>query len=191
MARPSVRNKIVEAALKVFVEKGFNACSVQDITDAAGVPKGSFYNHFASKEALGAEIVVLYGKGNTRREILADQSIPALDRLQRHFTALNRFFSGEGCEYGCLIGNFSAELSDQSPLIREELLKVFKRWTAEIEFAIRDGQAEGSISKKLKAGEIASFLINAYEGTILRARVDKTPRAFKAFMKVTFSSILA
>ena len=45
-----------------FIERGFHACSVQDITDAAGVPKGSFYNHFRSKEALAAEILTEYGK---------------------------------------------------------------------------------------------------------------------------------
>jgi TetR/AcrR family transcriptional regulator, transcriptional repressor for nem operon len=57
MPRPSAREEIVQAGLKCLVEKGFNAVGVQDITDAAGVPKGSFYNHFESKEALGVEIV--------------------------------------------------------------------------------------------------------------------------------------
>jgi TetR/AcrR family transcriptional regulator, transcriptional repressor for nem operon len=50
MSRPNTREEIVQAALKCLVEKGFNAVGVQDITEAAGVPKGSFYNHFESKE---------------------------------------------------------------------------------------------------------------------------------------------
>jgi len=57
MPRPNVREKIIDAGLKVLIEKGFNGCGVQDITAAAGVPKGSFYNHFESKEALGGEVV--------------------------------------------------------------------------------------------------------------------------------------
>src|SRR4029077_18801701 len=50
MGRPSAREEIVQAGLKCLVEKGFNAVGVQDITDTAGVPKGSFYNHFESKK---------------------------------------------------------------------------------------------------------------------------------------------
>ena len=67
MGRPSAREGIVQAGLKCLVEKGFNAVGVQDITDTAGVPKGSFYNHFVSKEALGVEIVERYGANQTRR----------------------------------------------------------------------------------------------------------------------------
>jgi TetR/AcrR family transcriptional regulator, transcriptional repressor for nem operon len=64
--------------MKCLVERGFNAVGVQDITDAAGVPKGSFYNHFESKEALGAEVVERYGADETRREILTDPGVGGL-----------------------------------------------------------------------------------------------------------------
>ena len=63
MARPSsqdVRERLLEAGVQTFSKSGFNGCSVQDITDAAGVPKGSFYNHFESKEALGAAALEHY-----------------------------------------------------------------------------------------------------------------------------------
>src|SRR5438046_10635014 len=113
MVRPNVREKIVDAGLKVLIEKGFNGCGVQDITDAAGVPKGSFYNHFESKEALGAEIVERYGKGNTRRALLFDTSVPPLERLQRHFESLNARLIDADFRRGCLLGNFSAEVANQ------------------------------------------------------------------------------
>src|ERR1700748_1619039 len=100
MPRPNVRQKIVDAGLKVLIEKGFNGCAVQDITDAAGVPKGSFYNHFESKEALGAEIVERYGMNNTRRAILHDKNVPALQRLRTHFAALNDLFINSRFERG-------------------------------------------------------------------------------------------
>ena len=73
MTRHNVREQIVDAGLKTLLEKGFNACGVRDITDAAGVPTGSFYNHFASKEALGAEIVGRYAQENSRRKALQDK----------------------------------------------------------------------------------------------------------------------
>src|SRR5271155_5378310 len=106
MPRPSNREQIVQAGLKCLVEKGFNAVGVQDITDAAGVPKGSFYNHFESKEALGAEIVERYGDNQTRREILADPKIPPLQRLRKHFDRVTALFVDSHFERNCILGGF-------------------------------------------------------------------------------------
>jgi TetR/AcrR family transcriptional repressor of nem operon len=189
LARPSSRNAIFEAGMNLFIERGFHACSVQDITDSAGVPKGSFYNHFKSKEALAAEIVTEYGKGNTDRSILTNPAAPALTRLKKHFAALNEYFSR--CNDGCLVGKFMAEVSDDTPQIRERLLKVLSVWGEQISSAVAEGQEEGTIRSDLKAGDLAAFLIDSYEGAILRTRVEKSPRALKSFVKVVFSSILA
>src|SRR3984885_9075490 len=121
MSRPDTREQIIAAGMKCLVEKSFNAVGVQDITDAAGVPKGSFYNHFESKEALGAEIVDRYGRNNPRRAALSDTSLPPLPRLRAHFERLNESFASESFGRGCLLGNFSAELAGQSQMIRERL----------------------------------------------------------------------
>ncbi len=188
MARRNTRNAILEAAMHLFIARGFNACSVQDITDAAGVPKGSFYNHFKSKEALAAEILTEYAQGATDRSILTTPGTPALTRLKRHFAALNEYFSR--CQDGCLVGKFMAEVTDETPQIRERLLGVLDLWGEQISSAIAAGQTQGSIRKDLKAADLAAFLIDSYEGAILRTRVEKNPRALKAFLKIVFSSIV-
>ena len=133
MARPNVREKIVDAGLKILIEKGFNGCGVQDITAAAGVPKGFFYNHFESKEALGAEVVERYGRDNPRRAGLADTSVPALQRLRAHFERLDESLH-QRAEFGrgCLLGNFSAELAGQSQLIRSRLADLYTAWSTDI-----------------------------------------------------------
>jgi TetR/AcrR family transcriptional repressor of nem operon len=188
VARPSARNVIHDAAMKVLTKRGFHASSVQDITDAAGVPKGSFYNHFKSKEALAAEILTAYGEGNTDRGILTDRAVPALDRLKQHFAALNEYFSQ--CNDGCLVGKLMAEVSDDTPQIRERLLDVLDLWGGQIASAIADGQREGSIRQDLKADALAAFLIDSYEGAILRTRVEQKPRALQSFVDIVFSSIV-
>src|SRR6202166_410189 len=126
LARRSTRNVVLNAGSKLFIERGFSACSVQDITDAAGVPKGSFYNHFKSKEALAAEVLAEYGKGTTDRSILSNRKLPPLARLKKHFAALNDHFSQ--CHDGCLVGKFMAEVSEDTPQIRNELQKVLTLW---------------------------------------------------------------
>ncbi|HZZ94893.1 MAG TPA: TetR family transcriptional regulator C-terminal domain-containing protein [Usitatibacter sp.] len=173
--------------MKLFIQRGFSACSVQDVTEAADVPKGSFYNHFKSKEALAAEVVVEYGKVANDRGFLNDRDLPGLTRLEKHFGALSEYFSRN--PDGCLVGKFMAEASDETPQIRESLVKVLNFWRKEISAAIADGQKDGSVRKDLKADELAAFLIDAYEGAVLRTRVERSSKALKTFLKVVFSSI--
>jgi TetR/AcrR family transcriptional regulator, transcriptional repressor for nem operon len=191
MARASTKEQIVQAGLKILLDKGFNGVGVQEITETAGVPKGSFYNHFESKEALGAEIVERYGMDGTRRQVLLDKSLPALARLRGHFEGLNNLFVKSKFERGCLLGNFSAELSNQSAVIRERLAELYQHWSRDIELAIVDGQAEGTIPPGKNAADIAAFLLDAYEGALLRARVERSRAPFDRFMQLAFDRILA
>jgi TetR/AcrR family transcriptional regulator, transcriptional repressor for nem operon len=190
MAIHDTKEKIIQAGLKSLLEKGFNGVGVQEITEAAGVPKGSFYNHFESKDALGVEIVERYGVGSTRRAVLTDKTVRPLERLRTHFAALNDMFVASEFKRGCLLGNFSAELANQSPAVRDSLAQLFKKWTKDLEAAIADAQAEGSIASKARAGDLAAFLLDAYEGTLLRARVERSRVPFDRFMKFAFGQIL-
>jgi TetR/AcrR family transcriptional repressor of nem operon len=190
MTKPDTKEKIIQAGLKTLFERGFNGVGVQEITEAAGVPKGSFYNHFESKEALGVEIVERYGAGSTKRAVLVDKTVNPLERLQTHFAALNDLFIASKFKRGCLLGNFSAELANQSPAVRDSLAKLFAKWTKDLEVAIADAQAAGLVSAKAPPGDIAAFLLDAYEGTLLRARVERNRAPFDRFMKFAFEQIL-
>jgi len=190
MGRPSAREEIVQAGLKCLVEKGFNAVGVQDITDAAGVPKGSFYNHFESKEALGVEIVERYGANQTRREILTDPSVPPLQRLRRHFDRISALFAESHFKRNCILGGFSAELANQSETIRESLRKLYGQWTKDIEATIAEAQTKGEIANNTKASDLAAFLLDSYEGALLRARVERSGKPFGRFMKFAFGQLL-
>ena len=190
MGRPSAREGIVQAGLKCLVEKGFNAVGVQDITDTAGVPKGSFYNHFESKEALGVEIVERYGANQTRREILTDPTVPPLQRLRRHFDRISALFAESHFKRNCILGGFSAELANQSETIRESLRKLYGQWTKDIEATIAEAQTKGEIANNTKASDLAAFLLDSYEGALLRARVERSGKPFGRFMKFAFGQLL-
>jgi TetR/AcrR family transcriptional regulator, transcriptional repressor for nem operon len=190
MSRPNVREQILQAGMKCLTERGFNAVGVQDITDAAGVPKGSFYNHFESKEALGAEIVARYGDNETRREILKNPNVPPLQRLRRHFERISALFEDSHFTRNCILGGFSSELANQSEPIRENLRKLYAQWTKDLETVIAEAQQKGDIANKTKAMEIAALLLDGYEGALLRARVERSRKPFDRFMKFVFGQIL-
>ena len=120
MTRLNVREQILSAGLSTLRRKGFNATSVEDITEAAGVPKGSFYKHFESKEALGAAAVLKYREESESLKALRalrDTKAAPLTRLRKYFESLNERALKIESWCGCLLGNFAGELSDQSPLI--------------------------------------------------------------------------
>src|SRR5271168_4994077 len=92
MAKHSHRDKILESGLRVVHERGFSSASVRDIVRAAGVPQGSFTNHFASKEAFGLEVLNLYFAGSQGlvRETLRNDSQPPLKRLRDWLDATDK-----------------------------------------------------------------------------------------------------
>jgi len=189
--KTNVRERLLTAAFETLHRNGFNATGVQDITDAAGVPKGSFYNHFESKDALGVEVVAHYvAKGAERRQALVDGPGAPLARLKAYFKSLNQLGPASGFSRGCLLGNFSAELTNQSPDIRQTLADALADWTKDIARVVAEAQAAGDLSRDLPAATLAAFLLNAWEGAVLRSRVDRSASPLDAFMKVAFNKIL-
>src|ERR1700744_262790 len=103
MPQRSVKEQLIERAEDVFRQQGFSAASVQDLTVAAGVPKGSFYNHFASKQDLAREILIRYVRA-TDTSMLADEGLPAKERLRRHFAGQVERTMRAGPGLGVLLG---------------------------------------------------------------------------------------
>jgi TetR/AcrR family transcriptional repressor of nem operon len=190
MRQPATRDHLLATGLKLLHQHGFHASGVQDITDAAAVPKGSFYTHFDSKERFGAEVLGRYWERRADRAIaiLSDESRPPLARLKAYFAAKTHV-SG-AFDRGCLIGNFSAELAGDSRLVRDRLAAVFAAWTQLLAGCIREAQAAGELHTRLDPDTIAAFLIDAFEGAVLRTKVDRDATALLRFETIVFATIL-
>ena len=189
MAKLSVREKIVAAAAERFHALGYNACGVQEIVDAAGVPKGSFYNYFKAKELLAREVLNNYWAG-AGLEILTDKSIAPLERLRRHFQHIASRYKKFGYENGCLVPKFMHEVSDSTPLLRTDLRRQVARWTALIAEAIREGQADRTISNSIDAETTARFLIESWGGVTGAMRLAASRAPIDDFFSVAFGTLL-
>lgn len=190
MAKPNVREKLVDAALDLFHTRGYNGAGVNDIVVTAGVPKGSFYNHFASKEALGLETIARYAR-EYDLEALRDLSLPPLVRLRRHFDHLAQRFQECGFSRGCLLGNFGAEMADANPNIREALSITLDQWTRAIADVLREARDAGMLPADKDVDKFARFLLDAWEGSLIRGKVMKTSSPLDDFFDITFGCLLA
>ena len=186
MARQSMRDEIVSAALEQFHLRGYHGTGVKDITDAAGVPKGSFYNHFDSKEALAIVALQQYGQGRRIHE-LADRTVEPLQRLRAHFEFLRDEIVQHGYTRGCLFGNFGAEIADHNEAIRATVRDSLGYWAG----ALVDAQHTGAVRADLDPESTAEFIVNAWEGALIKTRADRSAAAFDSFFAVVFGPLLA
>lgn len=189
MGRPSVRQQLVDAALEVFQTHGFNGASVQDLTDAAGVPKGSFYNHFSSKEDLALVALQDYIAQNGI-DVLRDTRLEPLERLKRHFRANWKTVRDRGHRSGCFLGSLSSEIADSHETSRERFGYYFQAWSAAIADVIAQAQAAGTVDAALDPQAVARYVLNAWQGMLIRVKVTKNDEPFKDFIAMTFGVLL-
>ncbi len=186
MARKSKRSDIVQGGLELIHSNGYSATGVAAIAEAAAAPKGSFYNHFKSKDDFGRAILDRYFADvlSTLTKALRakDQSAPTM--LRNYFVRLRNYNGEINFMRGCLIGNISAEVSAVSEATRLNLAKLISQWTANIAICIEEGQRDGEIRSDVKAAILASLLLDAWQGALLRSKVERSPAALNNFIDV-------
>jgi TetR/AcrR family transcriptional repressor of nem operon len=189
MTQRNLKEQLIDGGSRVLLAKGFHASSVNDIVAAAGVPKGSFYNHFESKEALALEVTRRYSASyDIDRLAVGDE--PPLERLRSHFEATAERTVARGVGQGCLLGNFSTEMAAHSPSIREFVSAAFDHWSTAIANVLGEAQAAGQLSPALDTKALGRYLVDAYEGSVARAKVSGDREPLDAFIATTFGTLL-
>ncbi len=192
MPKPSHREKILTEGLRVVHERGFAGASVRDIVQAAGVPQGSFTNHFASKEAFGLEVLELYfARGREAvRQTLGNEALAPLARLEAWIDGYRGKLTAEGLRGGCLFGNFTAEASEHSEVIRNRLVEIFADLTRAIADCLRAAVRTGALPPSLDCEEVAGFIVASMQGAILMAKAQRSPVPMDRFKHILFTMVL-
>jgi TetR/AcrR family transcriptional repressor of nem operon len=191
MPKPSLRNHILDAGLRVMFRKGYIGSGVRDIVAEASAPQGSFTNHFQSKEVFAREVLDRYFE-HTRglvAEALDDRSLPARERLRRYLDIITARLAADGFTRGCLIGDFSLEAIPHSEMLRERLIEIFAQWRAPFAACIAEAQAAGDIAKTFSADDLAEFLLASWEGAILRMKVERSAKPLERFKTIAFDTV--
>ena len=192
MAKHSHREKILSEGMRVVHAHGFANASVRDIVKAAGVPQGSFTNHFASKEVFGLEVIDLYlaRSRETMRETLLNEALAPLARLGAYIDANKARMNRDGMRNGCLFGNFTAEASDHSEAMREKLVAVFAEVRDTISVCLRAAMASGEMASGADCDELAGFIVSGLQGANLLCKAQRSAEPIERFKRILFSQIL-
>lgn len=177
MGRTSdARERLLEAVIELIWAGSYGSTSVDHICERAGVKKGSFYHFFESKTEL-ALAGLEHGWTEHKRELdqIYSPVVPPLERILNCLAHLRReqqeLLAKHGRVLGCPVHSMGAEVSTVDERLRQKLQEILAQYIRYFESAIRDGQAEGSISARHPAAELARILFAYSEGLLLHARI--------------------
>ncbi|MDT5334751.1 MAG: TetR/AcrR family transcriptional regulator, transcriptional repressor for nem operon [Mycobacterium sp.] len=190
MPKPSLRDALLDAGFEQLYAGGYAATGVATIAAAANAPKGSFYNHFRSKEALAVEVLGRYGQGR-RLELLGEPGVSAVQRIRNHLDHMRDDLAEHGYRRGCMFGNFAAEAPTGAPEVTALVSAALSRWRSLLAAAIGDGQRAGDIADDVDPDSAAQIIIDAWEGAAMRAKVIGASTPIDNVNDLVFSRILS
>jgi len=176
------REKLLDQGVAMFTEHGYHGAGLQDILKSVGVPKGSFYNYFASKEEFGAASITHYIEPFIQLldDWLKRPGLDARAALEGYFEDLTAELERRHFVGGCLLGNLIGEIGDTSETCRLALSAAVHRYRDKLREGLERGQREGCFRTDLSAGEMADFLSDTWQGALLRMKIEQSTRPLEA-----------
>jgi TetR/AcrR family transcriptional repressor of nem operon len=192
MAAKSTRDRLIEVGLQLMHQHGYKATGLGDILKAADVPKGSFYHHFGSKEEFAAATLERYIAIEAKHSaaVLTASKFPPLQRLRYYFLDLKRIYGQTGPIPGCMMGRFSLEVTDENPELRKRISTAFKHWQNTISIVIQQAVARKELPTDTNPETLAGFLLNSWEGALLRSQAEKSDVPLEIFLHYAFEVLL-
>jgi len=192
MSKETTKAVLLEAGKSIFLKRGYTNSGIETILHAANIPKGSFYYYFSSKEDFGLQVLDRFAeevRGNFER-CLGDESLTPLARLRKYFEEVCVRLESQECRNGCLIGNLSQELADQSEAFREKLQRIFDGIRDRYAECLKSAQEAGELPPGLDVTELAEFCLGSWQGAILRAKTTRSVAPIRIFINILFGYVL-
>jgi TetR/AcrR family transcriptional regulator, transcriptional repressor for nem operon len=169
------KQKILQIGAEIIHRKGYNATGLQEVLGAAKVPKGSFYNHFKSKEDFGLQVIDLFTDfyDQFSKSILEDSPDSPLGRLEGFLDRFMEFFESKEFTCGCPVGNLAQEMGDLSPVFQKKLSKAIDIMIDNYSMILSEAQAAGEISQDINPEETAHFIVASWHGALIHMKVSR------------------
>ena len=171
-----IKENILDIGVELLNKKGYNGIGIKEVLDEAQIPKGSFYHYFKSKEDFGLQVVKRYSDSTLifLKSHLEDTSKSPKERLINFFDGMQKIYVEKEFTGGCLLGNSATELADVNASFAFLLQREFLEYEEIFEKCIQQAIEQGEINSDKSAKKIAAFILNSFEGALLRMKVMKS-----------------
>ena len=185
------RELLLRAGLEVLTEKGFSSTGIDEILKRVGVPKGSFYHYFDSKEAFGAALIERYARyfAYKLERHFGDSSKQPLARLWAFVEDARTGMARHEFRRGCLIGNLGQEMAALPESYRASLIAVFHDWESRLARCLEAAQHRGEIPAAVDCEQAAAFFWIGWEGAVSRAKLERSAKPLDVFALGFFAGL--
>lgn len=173
------RAELIRIGVAILTEKGFYNTPLDEIVKAAGVPKGSFYYYFKSKDIYTLAVIQTYSDYFIRKldKHLLNQDKTPLNRIRGWTEDAGQSLAKYDFKRGCLVGNLGQELAALDENYRIVLRDVLDSWCKKIQDCLDEAKRVGEISPEADTAALSKFFWNAWEGAVLYTKLDKSRAA--------------
>ncbi|WP_328585519.1 TetR/AcrR family transcriptional regulator [Morganella psychrotolerans] len=176
----------------MFTEKGYMTSDINGILKKVGVPKGSFYYYFESKEQFGLEIMHSYDNyfSHLLDKCLCDPELPPLARIEKFYQSAKAGMEKYNWLRGCLVGNLGQEVANLPDGYGEILNTIISGWQKKVEICLLDAQAMNTIPAGTDCRLMAAFFWMGWEGAVMRAKLTRNSEPLDLFISVFINKII-
>ena len=192
------KEAILEKGMEVMWINGYNGTSVKDIVNAAGIPKGSFYFYFDSKEDFAVDSLKYYLEFAEKlsEPIMEDPSLSPIQKLRKLFSvrvdaAFNIFECNcDDFQGGCFLSNLGQEMADTNERIRESVMTAIEKFKKPIITLLVEAQKVGEIKQDIDPEKFINFLESTMQGAMMTVKASRDPQALQDAEHFLFDVIL-
>jgi TetR/AcrR family transcriptional repressor of nem operon len=192
MAKSEIKELILQEGADIIHLKGFHNTGINEILESAGVPKGSFYFYFKNKEDFGLQLIDYLSphfSSQAQKHLVSPEKL-YLKKMRSFFDEFEIYFEEQGCKMGCPIGNLALEMGDLNENFRKKLDEVMESMKRSVFDFLKGAQDNKEIPPDLNIMEVSDFIINSWEGALLRMKVRGDISPLQNFKKTVIESIL-
>jgi TetR/AcrR family transcriptional repressor of nem operon len=177
-ARPDARIKLLEAALAAIRERGFAATSLDELCRRAGVTKGAFFHHFASKEALGVAAADHWSRmtGGLFASAPYHAHADPLDRVLGYIDFRKAILGREVPQFTCLVGTMVQEAYGEHPAIRDACRASIEGHAQTLVADIEEARRQRGIDGGWTAQSLALHTQAVIQGAFILAKAQYGPQ---------------
>lgn len=185
------RELLIRSGLEYFTEYGYSSSGIDQIMKKVGVPKGSFYYYFSSKEAFGLVVIETYAnyfKHKLNKWLLDETELP-LKRLKNFAEDAKLGMAKHQFQRGCLVGNLEQEVNSLPDSFPQLLQDIFLSWQESVSACLETAKQHNELSSKANSHELAEFFWIGWEGAVSRAKLFKSANPLDNYLAYYIASL--